>query len=95
MTIAELEELCAQVTNKDMEVFIGDEESIVGGWIFKPACLIESGVTGLPAPDDVDGTGPIEEQIFALMPCGQQCAAQNGGDEEDDEDAPPAPEVFN
>ena len=94
MTVGELEELCALVKNKEMQVFIGEEENIIGGWIFKPACSVESGITGLPAIDDVDGTGPIEQEIFALMPCGQLCAEQNE-DEDDDEDVPPQPEIFN
>lgn len=95
MTVAELEELCAQVKDKDMEVFFGHEDPVVNGFVFIPACFVESGIAGLPAPDDVDGIGPIEKHIFAIMPCGQQCAEQNedNDSEENEEQLPPA--IFN
>lgn len=96
MSVEELEELCAQVKDKSMQVFIGGEENIIGGFVFTPACVVESGVTGLPYPDDVDGTGPIEREIFVLQPCGQLCAAENDDeDNDDDEDMPLKPEIFN
>ena len=95
MNVFELEELCAQVKDKNMEVFFGKEDTIVGGFIFTKACIVESGVTGLGAPEDVDGTGPIERHIFALMPCGQVCAEQNKGEADDDEEMLPSPEIFN
>lgn len=95
MTVEELEELCATVKDKSMEVCIGSEENIVGGFVFIPACIVESGVAGLPYPDDKDGTGPIERHILAIMPCGVQCAAQNEDDEGDEEEMPPPPEIFN
>lgn len=94
MTVSELEELCATIKDKDMEVCIGSEENIIGGFVFIPACIVESGVAGLNAPDDVDGTGPIERYILAIMPCGVQCAEQNEGEDDDDEEMPP-PEIFN
>ena len=97
MTVGELKELLSEVEDDAMEVFIGEEENIIGGFIFKPACSIESGVTELGAPEDVDGTGPIEKEIFALMPCGQLCAEENEDEDEDDvlKDSPLPPEVFN
>lgn len=96
MTVAELEELCAQVKDKEMEVFFGFEDQVLDGFRFTPACFVESGVAGLPSPDDKDGTGPIERKIFAIMPCGQQCYKQNGDDEPEDENEEQLPpEIFN
>lgn len=96
MTVADLEELCAKVKDKEMEVFFGYQDQVLNGFRFMPACIVESGVAGLPGPDDKDGTGPIERHIFAIMPCGQQCAEQNGdndSEDKDEEQLPPA--IFN
>lgn len=55
----------------DMEVMILETPEL-GGFVFKPACPENSGVTGIPEPDEEEGEfGGEEMNVFCIAPHGK------------------------
>lgn len=70
MKVYELIQLLAKAPH-DMEVMILEAPEL-GGFIFKPACLDNSGITGIPEPDEEMGEfGGEEMKVFVIAEHGK------------------------
>lgn len=65
MTVKELKQLLATAPD-EMKVYI-NEESALGGFLFKEACKHESGIAELPEPDESTGEFGNAGKIFIVM----------------------------